>query len=226
MTVRCKICDVRDFHTAKLCAQLGVDYIGLHAIWQINPERLSNFQEIVRELPKAYPHIGIVLVTRQQNILAVVEMVKIIEPAYIQLHAPWSSKSILDLRSELHRREHNHVQLIGVVALSEEPIERVSELVSVVDLLLLDKSSYVKPSPQDYTIDISLFKKAMDLAGAVPILIAGGLTPENVKEYIEALHPFGVDVQKGVEYPNKPGMKDLNRIDSFLKTVKAQKILR
>ena len=48
----------------------------------------------------------------------------------------------------------------------------------------------------------------------VPILLAGGLTPENVAEAIQKVKPFGVDVAGGVE--SFPGRKDFEKIRRFI----------
>ncbi|MCK5915306.1 MAG: phosphoribosylanthranilate isomerase [Deltaproteobacteria bacterium] len=50
-------------------------------------------------------------------------------------------------------------------------------------------------------------------------LLAGGLTPENVKDAIRQTHPFGVDVSSGVEA--SPGIKDSKKIEKFINAVKA-----
>jgi phosphoribosylanthranilate isomerase len=49
------------------------------------------------------------------------------------------------------------------------------------------------------------------------IVIAGGLTPENVSQVVEKLHPFAVDVATGVE--SKPGKKDYDRMRRFIEAV-------
>lgn len=61
-----------------------------------------------------------------------------------------------------------------------------------------------------------------DLAGArdivvrarVPVILAGGLTPENVRQAIDIVHPYGVDVCSGIE--RSPGLKDRNRMNAFV----------
>ena len=52
---------------------------------------------------------------------------------------------------------------------------------------------------------------------AKPIVLAGGLTPDNVKQAIDLVHPFAVDVSSGVE--SSPGIKDKNKVAAFMKQV-------
>ena len=59
---------------------------------------------------------------------------------------------------------------------------------------------------------------ARSLADSFPVLLAGGLTPENVAEAIQQVHPWGVDVASGVEF--SPGCKDPARLAAFIKTAK------
>jgi phosphoribosylanthranilate isomerase len=59
---------------------------------------------------------------------------------------------------------------------------------------------------------------AGEVAKAVPILLAGGLTSENVQEAIRQVHPYGVDVSSGVEH--SPGRKDSEKIRAFIQSVR------
>ena len=59
---------------------------------------------------------------------------------------------------------------------------------------------------------------AGEVAKAVPILLAGGLTPENVQEAIRQVQPYGVDVSSGVEH--SPGRKDSAKIRAFIQSVR------
>jgi phosphoribosylanthranilate isomerase len=57
---------------------------------------------------------------------------------------------------------------------------------------------------------------AQEIASRWPILLAGGLTPQNVAEAVQQVRPWGVDVSSGVEQDGAPGVKDLEKIRQFV----------
>jgi phosphoribosylanthranilate isomerase len=61
------------------------------------------------------------------------------------------------------------------------------------------------------------WRVAAELATEMPIVLAGGLTPDNVREAIETVHPWAVDVSSGVE---QDGVKQAELIDSFVDSVR------
>ena len=59
---------------------------------------------------------------------------------------------------------------------------------------------------------------AMKVAVGKPIMLAGGLNPENVSDAIAAVQPWGVDVSSGVE--KEPGIKDLRKVKQFIERIR------
>jgi phosphoribosylanthranilate isomerase len=81
--------------------------------------------------------------------------------------------------------------------------------------VLIDSYVPGKPGGTGHTIDADL------LDGRPPLdhlILAGGLTPDNVAECIRRIQPWMVDVASGVE--RAPGCKDLNRVAAFVRAAK------
>jgi phosphoribosylanthranilate isomerase len=80
--------------------------------------------------------------------------------------------------------------------------------------LLLDVDDPVRRGGTGRTID---WGQVAGLARRRRVLVAGGLTPENVAEAIAAAQPFGIDVSSGVE--TRPGLKDHGRMGALFDAI-------
>src|SRR5574341_979125 len=123
------------------------------------------------------------------------------------------------------KREHPQIQVVGVfVNSSVAEIKHVMQICSL-DLaqlhgdetpaLLVDASVKDKYGGSGTTADWSA---AAELAKRVPLLLAGGLTPENVAKAVRRVQPWGVDVASGVEAG--PGQKDAEKASAFVRAVR------
>jgi phosphoribosylanthranilate isomerase len=82
--------------------------------------------------------------------------------------------------------------------------------------LLLDAADPVRRGGTGRTID---WAAAARLAAQRPVILAGGLTPENVAEAVARVRPFGIDVSSGVE--RSPGIKDAERLEALFAALEA-----
>ena len=80
---------------------------------------------------------------------------------------------------------------------------------------LLDAFSDQAYGGTGHTADWTL---AAEVAGTVPILLAGGLTPANVADAVRLVRPYGVDVSSGVEL--SPGKKNRGKVQAFIDAVR------
>ncbi|OWZ11794.1 N-5'phosphoribosyl anthranilate isomerase/indole-3-glycerol phosphate synthase, partial [Phytophthora megakarya] len=97
--------------------------------------------------------------------------------------------------------------------------EAISQLVQegFANYILLDTTMKDQQGDTGVTFD---WKVTASLTRArIPCLMTGGLTPENVVQALSIGHPVGVDVCSGVEVKGSPGVKDLDKVATFLKAV-------
>ncbi len=90
----------------------------------------------------------------------------------------------------------------------------------VISAVLLDSSTARQRGGTGQTFD---WERVQPWAGVInsisKLIVAGGLTPENVQTAIHILHPWGVDVSSAVE--REPGKKDANKVRAFIQAVRA-----
>jgi phosphoribosylanthranilate isomerase len=88
------------------------------------------------------------------------------------------------------------------------------------DALVLDTASKDKLGGTGQSFDWNWLVELQDNDEMPPIILAGGLTPENVAEAIRIAHPYAVDVASGVEVAGQPGVKDRIKMRDFLQAVR------
>ncbi len=99
----------------------------------------------------------------------------------------------------------------------ESSLREIEAYTDPVGAILLDTYHKEVLGGSGETFDWSLALKAKALTDR-PVILAGGLTPENVQDALEAVRPYGVDVSSGVEA--SPGVKDYAKIKAFVRAVR------
>ena len=98
----------------------------------------------------------------------------------------------------------------------ESSVQQIFDSRSTTDAFLLDAYSPDTLGGTGHTFNWELARQVRERAGR-PIILAGGLTPENVGEAIRIVHPYAVDVSSGVEH--SPGKKDAEKMAAFFAAV-------
>jgi phosphoribosylanthranilate isomerase len=100
--------------------------------------------------------------------------------------------------------------------LGQKPQDVVDTLIHA-NLVVLDAFSDAGWGGTGKKVDWDLAAEVVKLS-RTPIMLAGGLTPENVAEAVARVKPFGVDVSSGVE--ERPGVKDVGKVRAFIQAAK------
>jgi phosphoribosylanthranilate isomerase len=84
--------------------------------------------------------------------------------------------------------------------------------------VLVDSGSKETPGGTGIAFEWAGMQEKIALLATTPVIVAGGLTSENISEAIGILKPWGVDVSSGVE--RSPGRKDPTKVQSFIQAVR------
>ena len=140
----------------------------------------------------------------------------------VQLH--WAAAA--DLPKRLKGRLGLEVRVLRVLHFGEGAVDKMAAQLAAyekdphVDGLLIDSRTSAAAGGTGVAYDWKLAAKTVfKNARERKLVVAGGLTPENVGEAIAALRPWGVDVVSGVEA--EPGRKDPLRVREFVKRARA-----
>jgi phosphoribosylanthranilate isomerase len=194
-----KICGITTEADALLAVAMGADAVGF--VFAPSPRKVipEDVRDIVRRLP---PEIVTVGVFRDEHPGRVVDIVQLAGLRAAQLHGHEASTDVKWIR------ERVPAVIQGVVA-GEDAFARAAD--SVADIILVDG-----PRPGSGTVfDWSLAEGAPP---GVRLLLAGGLSPDNVAAAIRKVRPWGVDVSSGVEAT--PGRKDATLVRRFVEAAK------
>jgi len=206
-------------------AELGVDQIGITPSDHGLPGELSN--EAAAEIFSAIGNRAVkVALTVDSDLVKIVDMVYIVKPDILHLCGDLklvTPEKVVELRGMLPGMQI--MQAIPVMDVSALQIAR--EFESVSDYFILD--SY---SPQiggigaaGFTHDWSISRAIVEQS-RIPVILAGGLSPENVEEAIRSVQPWGVDSLTKTNLPLGEGKfrKDLEKVRLFVERAKAVRV--
>jgi len=210
--VRVKICGITNVEDALLACELGADAIGLN-FYEKSPRCVSPFtaSKIIQKLPPFVASVG-VFVNWQAG--PVTTLAKALALAAAQLHGDEDPKLV----GEIAKR----IPVIKALHVGKGTALPAFAKYRGATAFLLDAPHTGQYGGTGHTTDWSLAHTA---AKSHRILLAGGLTPENVAQAILAVRPYAVDATSGVE--SKPGKKDPRKLRAFFDEVaRANQLLR
>ncbi|OFW03595.1 MAG: hypothetical protein A3H96_20390 [Acidobacteria bacterium RIFCSPLOWO2_02_FULL_67_36] len=195
---RVKICGIRRIEDALLAAELGATALGF-VFWPgssrfIDPYRAK---KIAAALPPFLTTVGVFVDQPEEYVAGVAGLLNL---GAVQLHGAEDVAPFLKIG-------HRLIKAVAVSeGLEEGAVRRLPGSVTV----LLDAHDPVRRGGTGRTID---WTAAARVASIRPIVLSGGLTAANVREAIEHVRPYAVDVSSGVEAA--PGRKDPAKLRAF-----------
>ncbi|MCI0512810.1 phosphoribosylanthranilate isomerase [candidate division KSB1 bacterium] len=210
LIVRTKICCILNESEARIAINYGADAVGLVSAMPSGPGVISE-DEIITIIKIVPPPVATFLLTCKTQAQEIITQHKNINSTAIQLVDRVSTHVYPILRMHLPG-----VKLVQVIHVrNESSIKEALAVQNCVDAILLDsgnpdlRTKELGGTGRVHNWEIS--RQIRELVD-IPVFLAGGLKPENIKEAIEKVRPFGVDVCSGVR---TNGKLDESKLDKF-----------
>ena len=214
MRTRIKICCILSLQEARIAIDHGADALGLVGKMPNGPGPIPDWliSEIAKTIP---PPIASFLLTSEQSSAEIIYHVKRVDTNTVQIVDELTTGTYSDIRTALP-----HLKIVQVIhVIDENSIDEAIRIAPDVDALLLDSGD---PKASIRTLggtgNIHNWEISRDIVKSVdkPVFLAGGLHAGNIREAIQKVLPFGVDVCSGVR---TDGKLDPTKLDSFIKAV-------
>jgi len=199
---RIKICGIKHLDDALKVIECGADAIGLIFV-EKSPRyvSLTDARVIAESLPPFVTVVGLFMDASEETVR---EALKVVPLNLLQFHGDESPEFCdqfeMPYIKVLRMREN-----VNVVAFAQEYPNAAG--------ILLDTYHKGVAGGTGQSFDWSLIPENIPL----PLILAGGLNPENVASAVETVKPYAVDVSSGVE--SEPAIKDHKKIEQFIKEV-------
>jgi len=198
-----KICGITNINDAQAAIDMGADALGFifaESPRKVTPETARN---IISQLPSNCLYIGVFVNHSKEDIISIKDYCGL---STVQLHDDISLSP-----DEFHTNSHFPI----IRAIRVKPDEPIPQSINSNVMLLLDTYSKTAHGGTGQTFD---WQKAVPVARKRPVILAGGLKPDNVALAVETVQPFAVDVSSGVE--KSKGIKDHLKIQAFIDNVR------
>jgi len=196
-----KICGITRLEDAQAAVDAGANAVGF-VFWPKSPRRVDveRAREIASALPEDVTTVGVFV---DQPLHEVNDVARRVGLHAVQLHGSEDSEYVRAMTRPV-------IKAVAVLGSQTPDVNAWPSNVTV----LLDVHDPVKKGGTGKTIDWTV---AASVASRRNVLLAGGLTPQNVGDAIARVRPYGIDVSSGVEV--EPGIKDHGRIKALFEAV-------
>jgi phosphoribosylanthranilate isomerase len=214
--VRVKICCISSKEEAFAAIECGASALGLVGAMPSGPGVISDAE--IREIAEAVPPpVATFLLTSETDAQKIVAHHKKVHTNTIQIVDELAERAYWEIRAALPNTKL--VQVVHVI--DENSVEEALELSEYVDAILLDsgnpKLEIKELGGTGRRHDWRLSRQIVEQC-PIPVFLAGGLNPENVREAVETVAPFGLDLCSGVR---TDGKLDPRKLERFFRAVES-----
>ena len=220
-----KLCGTTSVADRDMAAHASADWFGVVVETDFSPRSLTI--EAARPLfaEPPIPAVALVFEMPENRLRELIETLAPTAVQFLNLEDPASLKRLKTDYPEVELWQSVHLPPAG----SEVSLDSVQEVVqdyiaAGIDLLLFDTAATVdgkkKFGGTGITADWDVIRLALNaIRGQVPVLLAGGINPENAAAGINAVQPDGIDLCSGVEA--QPGVRDPIKVQALMTAVGA-----
>lgn len=203
-----KICGLTKTDNALECARAGADAIGL-VFFDKSPRNVSMDQAkaICKSLPDTIITCGVFVNAPFEYIM---DRVATCGLKAVQLHGQEPASLVEKLKK-------TDLLVIKALFAVRKPSLTDAHLYGKADFILVEYGKGVLPGGNAETWD---YKLSSRLDSPSPVILAGGLSPDNIKEAVQNASPSAVDVSSGVE--KAPGIKDIKKVEAFIREARSR----
>ena len=208
--VKVKICGIMREEDLEIALEAGADAVGFVVCASPSPRNLTltEARKLVDEVPSK---VDSVAVTTFNGMGKLMEIYNELKTSFIQLHGR--------IGVPISRETLPKTGLIKAVnAKATNALEEAVEAARLFEIILADTSDEGGMGGTGITHDWRISRRIREAIQPKPLILAGGLTPENVGAAIKTVQPYAVDVSSGVE--ERPGVKDREKIFKFIASAK------
>lgn len=214
--IRIKICCISSIEEAKLAVAYGASALGLVGHMPSGPGVISDQQisEITKSVP---PLVSTFLLTSETKATAIIDHYKSVNTSTIQIVDALENRDYEQIKNKLP-----HVKIVQVIhVVDDKSVAEAIDVSAYVDAILLDSGNpnlstkELGGTGRTHNWDLSRkIRYQLD----IPVILAGGINSNNVKEAIEHVQPFGVDLCSSVR---TNGKLDENKLSAFFQAVQS-----
>ncbi len=212
--MKVKICGIKSENDLAMAINAGADAVGFITDVPVESPRkisLAKAKELIHKVPV---FVTSVLVIMPKNAAEAIDMIQRAKPVAVQIHNSLPPDELIAVKNA-------GVMLIKTIPVSahadaEVLLNIAKSLSGIADAVLLDTALDGKSGgtgiPHNWEISANIVRDS-----GMPVILAGGLNPGNVRDAVRCVHPYAVDTASGVE---TAGRKDEKKVRDFINSAR------